>query len=203
VTSASKRRQACVEASKQLLGRSDLFILLRAAGALVCLGSPSTKIDAQHAVSASAKLVETPTDNPAGSPDVPTPHHHHHSHLYDFTTIALSSRARPSHCHALTQNTATISTTVSLRPFRLRTSCYPRAPHGRGVRRLFAPARAAGLTSLRQHHQPRRPTSRRTFCDTARALRSLLLRVHLIALSSRRCRVARCYLRVSQLRAVT
>jgi hypothetical protein len=83
------------------------------------------------------------------------------SRFHDFTTPRTSSRARPSHCHALTQIIATLSTTVSL-PFSRSPLVTPaRSIHG-VRRRPLAPARATGLTTA----IITTPAPPSTFCGT-------------------------------------
>jgi hypothetical protein len=132
--SASKSCQARVVDVRELLGRSDLFILLRGGR---CAGLSRFLIDEIDECLLAQKLGHALTTC-LPPPDVPTsPHHRTLTFTHDFTIFALSSTARPSHCHALTQNTPT-----SRRPFPTHSL------HGRGVRRLFAPARVAGLTAI-------------------------------------------------------
>jgi hypothetical protein len=102
--SASKSCQARVVDVRELLGRSDLFILLRGGR---CAGLSRFLIDEIDECLLAQKLGHALTTC-LPPPDVPTsPHHRTLTFTHDFTIFALSSTARPSHCHALTQNTPT------------------------------------------------------------------------------------------------
>jgi hypothetical protein len=104
-SSASKSCQARVGGSDKQLGRSDLFILLRGGR---CAGVSRFLIDEIDKAALSANL-SSPTGILLAAPDYPTsPHHRALTFTHDFTIIALSSRARSSHCHALTHNTTSL-----------------------------------------------------------------------------------------------